>query len=515
MKKTIAILGIMLAFAACNKENPMIGPSVPEAELNDTTLIVNLSISRSDEFSTKASIKSTWADNDVVFIFFRGIAAPKYLELKYNAGTGVWTSTLKNNLTVSNLSNASAKQMTAVYLPYGSNATVTANSGNFTFGNLDYSGYFLKAENVAYTVSGNVLNGTLNLTAPTLPQTGDILTHFDVSGFTAGNSYKFHQQWIKPITFTGVSSTGAVSFSVGSKEDGIKGYQDGDMMSFSGVLDAEVVTYYRDWFFWIEDETSQRLYYRTVTSKYISSGMYMGLGALNNTSKWTSSGSTDLGLSVNWATCNIGASTPFAYGDYYSWGDIQPLYTSGYAQENPQNHWKTGKSDGYVWKNNRFWKSGSSVVGNTNRVKFSKYVIDSDCGTVDNYSTLFVSDDMTRSELGGRWRMPSKAQIKALLDSCTWALVDSCGIKGYRVKSNVPGYTDRSIFLPAAGSRSGTGLYGFEKSAYIWSRELSANNSLYACCLQASYDDKTSSYTYQTTVSSRSAGYSLRAIWPK
>lgn len=50
----------------------------------------------------------------------------------------------------------------------------------------------------------------------------------------------------------------------------------------------------------------------------------------------------DLGLSVKWATCNLGASKQEEYGDYYAWGETEPHYESGYAQEDPQSHWKSG-----------------------------------------------------------------------------------------------------------------------------------------------------------------------------
>ena len=80
--------------------------------------------------------------------------------------------------TSSDISDAADKKMTAVYLPYGSSATVSASAGNFIFSDITYSGYFLKAELVTYTYDGDVLSGTLNMTAPALSNGSDKLIHY-------------------------------------------------------------------------------------------------------------------------------------------------------------------------------------------------------------------------------------------------------------------------------------------------------------------------------------------------
>ena len=54
----------------------------------------------------------------------------------------------------------------------------------------------------------------------------------------------------------------------------------------------------------------------------------------------------DLGLSVKWATCNVGATTPDGYGDFFAWGDPEPYYEPGYATSK-EPVWKPGKSEGY------------------------------------------------------------------------------------------------------------------------------------------------------------------------
>ena len=116
-------------------------------------------------------------------------------------------------------------------------------------------------------------------------------------------------------------------------------------------------------------------------------------------------GEVDLGLSVKWANVNIGSQGEASYGNYYQWGAKEPYYSHSAIQY-------------YQGKENITPESGYD----------------------------------TATELwGGSWRMPSKEEWKELIDNCTWTWTNSNGQFGMRVKSNKTGYTDRSIFIPAAG----------------------------------------------------------------
>ena len=74
---------------------------------------------------TKA-VKAAWEENDVIFVFFSGQASPKYLELKWDGTT--WKNTPKNELA---LADSETGTLRAVYLPFGSNASVSADGGSF------------------------------------------------------------------------------------------------------------------------------------------------------------------------------------------------------------------------------------------------------------------------------------------------------------------------------------------------------------------------------------------------
>ena len=153
----------------------------------------------------------------------------------------------------------------------------------------------------------------------------------------------------------------------------------------------------------------------------------------------------DLGLSVKWATCNIGAYKPEDYGGYFAWGERTP-------------------KDTYDWISYK-WCKGSSGT-------FTKYNDMGSSGRVDNKRTLDYEDDAARAYRGGSWRMPTDAEWTELRTKCTWTYTTQKGVKGYKVTSNRNG---NSIFLPAAGHRVNSDIYYENSYGYYWSSSLYAN----------------------------------------
>ncbi|MEY8686372.1 hypothetical protein AB9N12_09615 [Bacteroides sp. AN502(2024)] len=130
----------------------------------------------------------------------------------------------------------------------------------------------------------------------------------------------------------------------------------------------------------------------------------------------------DLGLSVKWATCNVGASSPSDYGNYYTWGET------------------TTKSK-YTVGNCKTWnKHLGDIAGNR------QY-------------------DVARANWGAPWRLPTKAEVQELIDNCTWTKTTLGGHNGYKVTSKING---NSIFLPAAGWRSGTSFNSKSETCTFW-----------------------------------------------
>ena len=143
----------------------------------------------------------------------------------------------------------------------------------------------------------------------------------------------------------------------------------------------------------------------------------------------------DLGLSVNWADMNVGAKYIEDYGNYYAWGE-----TSTKETYNRDTYF-----DGQTYTKYNY-EGGKTV--------------------------LDPEDDAAYVNWGDSWRMPTKAEWQELIDSCTWTWTTQNGINGYKVTSNKEGYTDKFIFLPAAGGRSGNGLYDVGSFGYYWSSSL-------------------------------------------
>ena len=147
----------------------------------------------------------------------------------------------------------------------------------------------------------------------------------------------------------------------------------------------------------------------------------------------------DLGLSVKWATMNVGATSPEDYGDYFAWGETEPK---------EEYSWET-----YKWCDGDF-------------NDLTKYCSRSDFGIVDNKTKLEPEDDAATVNWGDAWRMPTKAEFDELIENCTWTWTTQNGVDGYTVTSNTNG---KSIFLPAAGYRYETFSDEVGTFGYYWS----------------------------------------------
>ena len=133
----------------------------------------------------------------------------------------------------------------------------------------------------------------------------------------------------------------------------------------------------------------------------------------------------DLGLSVKWASFNLGAKKPEQYGMFLAWGELYPK--TNYNQDC------------------KYYNQG-------NYLKYNQ---------TDGLKDLEKVDDAANYYLGGSWHIPTKDEQDELMNKCTWTWATQNGVNGYLVTSKIPGYTDHSIFLPSAGERFysfGTGL---------------------------------------------------------
>lgn len=195
----------------------------------------------------------------------------------------------------------------------------------------------------------------------------------------------------------------------------------------------------------------------------------------------------DLGLPSKtlWATCNVGAEKPEDFGKYFAWGE-----TVGYGSDTTDGH-------SFDWASYK-WSGGTNE-------SMTKYCTNSDYGTVDNKKVLDSDDDAATVNWGSDWCMPTLDQIEELINSeyttTEWTAVN--GVNGRKVTSKSNG---NSIFLPAAGFRSGSsindaGVYGDYKT-----RSLNSEISCYASSLDFN-SEKIACY-----YSDRCFGFSVRPV---
>ncbi len=152
----------------------------------------------------------------------------------------------------------------------------------------------------------------------------------------------------------------------------------------------------------------------------------------------------DLGLpsGTKWATCNVGATKPEEYGNYYAWGETETKST-------------------YSWSTYFDTTDGGST--------FTKY-------TTDGKTVLELADDAARANWGGAWRMPTDDEWTELRENCTWTWTTLNGVNGFEVK----GPNGNSIFLPAAGGRGYGGSGGAGDRGLYWSSSLNTGSPDFA-----------------------------------
>lgn len=173
----------------------------------------------------------------------------------------------------------------------------------------------------------------------------------------------------------------------------------------------------------------------------------------------------DLGLSVKWASFNLGATRPEEFGDYYAWGETEPYYYylsfDGIYVDGP---WKPGKEAGYSnlsykWTISGYWDD------------LYKYCTDPNYGHngfTDGKTVLDLEDDTAHMNLGGKWRMPTADEMRELTRKCIWEWTTINGVNGARVSRN-----GMSIFIPVSGYLRDHFSVGVGNRGCYWTSSLS------------------------------------------
>ena len=164
-----------------------------------------------------------------------------------------------------------------------------------------------------------------------------------------------------------------------------------------------------------------------------------------------------------WADCNVGASLPEDYGYYFWWGD-----TVGYKRKTGTDGWVSVK-DGSSFS---FNSANAPTYGMYNSTLLSN-------GYIDSTGNLTAEHDAATAHLGAPWRMPTSAEIDALISNCTTTWTNCNGVAG-RLVAGKGDYASRSIFLPAAGYGYGSSLDYTGSDGYYWSSTPNSGGSLSA-----------------------------------
>ena len=181
----------------------------------------------------------------------------------------------------------------------------------------------------------------------------------------------------------------------------------------------------------------------------------------------------DLGLSVRWADCNVGANSPEQFGNLFGWGD-------------PTGQNYTRKEEDYP-------------RGNIAKTQY----------------------DMAYVNWGGAWRLPTHAECEELVSKCSWAVIMRNGTRGYQIT----GPNGSNIFLPSAGyTEGGNGRYWYYgappnsacshpedfESCYYWGSEEMYSKD--ACCLSLYFYKNPSGRQYGSPSMPKKYRFSVRAV---
>ena len=183
----------------------------------------------------------------------------------------------------------------------------------------------------------------------------------------------------------------------------------------------------------------------------------------------------DLGLSVEWATYNIGARNPEETGDFYAWGE-------------------TASKSEYNWT--------SYYYCNGTEITLTKYCTSSTNGNIDNVTTLDARDDVAQVRWGINWRMPTKEEFDELISECTWSWTILNNVYGYCIT----GPNHNSIFLPVTGYIDGSSLKGTSRG-YYWSSTLDSERPTHGKRIIFNSD------SYVCAQASRYYGFTVRPVY--
>ena len=507
MKKTIilASLALMAAFSSCNKSE------MPEAATTDG---IKLNITVADLSTETKAVKSGWENGDRLNLYFESwnesATSDNYQKepdmiLKYDGSKwqiesqvaslssrlkesgGKFTALWESSNDLMNFSSYEWASPTVYYhFPTTKN---THTSDQYVM----HANMVVFSESIDYSFKGSTLTAaistwTFDTKLKILVKTDDTAVKDNANNLVlqvkiGDDSYAWPKGDVV-VRATDLSILGASSNVIGmqgavAESDGLAFYY-----AYNYSTGSQIV------FTLIDTSNGDKKQY-TVTGKDLRTDSFKAISIDYSKFKEGAAdipdGCVDLGLSVYWASCNLGASKPTEYGGYYQWAGTKDVSDTGIYLDWSYCPYHTGSDESSGW---------------------TKYNTKSSYGTVDNKTVLEAMDDAATVALGGKWRMPTDEEWTELrnTDNCSWTWTTIDGVNGYKVQSKKSGYTDNWIFLPAAGSRRGTDLSLVGSGGYYWSSSLNTGGPNLAWYVYF-YSDNVSRYRYN-----RCNGQSVRPV---
>lgn len=414
MKKVLGIAALLLVLAACNKIETENQPVE-----NTEGIPFSATVSLGDNAATKAlaesgsTITATWAEGEKVALIHNGVS---------------------DEMTVSSVSGGSATITGTITSPAdGEDVTIIypSSAADGTTGNIKAD--LLYAQNGLLTGEGSIAEkydarkgtGTLKVDGTaTLDGSVSLTNQFAIFKFTVRGADGTTVISAKPLTVT-----------IGTQDYVITPAAATDVLYAAlPAVSGEKVSF---------DATdgSDRTYTCAKLSVSFAAGSYYQ--STLKMREYVDLGIVVGGKKIKWATCNVGAANPQDYGDYFAWGET------------------TTKTDYNTDWSNYFDTSDEGFT-------FTKYNIDG------GKTVLDLEDDAANANWGGSWRMPTNAEMEALLTlSKEWVTdYEGSGVKGYKFTGN-----GKTLFLPAAGFRRDTDLGNAGSRGYYWSSSLHESDS--------------------------------------
>ncbi|MBQ6957986.1 MAG: hypothetical protein IJP77_05460 [Bacteroidales bacterium] len=326
--KKMWILIVMAAaiITSCGQEILDSGSDITET----APIVFNLTANHPD--ATKA-VKTGWEAGDAIFVFFTGVEAPRHLKMTYDGSK--WTSAEYDGATQTagalGLTDGKTGTMRAVFLPFGSDAMVSADGTSFTFSTTYYA-YYLTAT-LPYTVTNHTVSGSFKMEIP-----ADYVQFFiNDESATDDDAYRLGTDAVIPVGVASITAAGIIVETTDVETlakkagDDMTGYAYGTDDDKGYLFSGKLTTWNYDGYYFAKTKTADQTradYF--VTGKTLESHSAVKLPANDNVyipgsgdGKWILVGpgkfvnlyrpypsNIENPFVVSWATCNYGASRP-------------------------------------------------------------------------------------------------------------------------------------------------------------------------------------------------------------